>query len=130
MVGNSGAGLAALYPVLCVDDPAASAKAFCALFGLQAVFEADWYVHLKGDGDLQIAFVAIDHESVPEAERKPARGLFVTIDCNDVAAFWMASHEQLDVVTPLVDESWGQRHFICRIPGGVLVDVVQLLPAT
>ena len=128
MIGKAP-GITALYPVVAVEEPAATAAAFRRIVPLDAVFEADWYVHLKHpDSDRQIGFVRFDHDSVPLADRVPVRGAFVTLDADDVAALWEAMSADLDVVLPLTDEAWGQRHFIARLPGGVLVDVVQFLP--
>ena len=121
-------GFSALYPVVAVDWPKTTAAAFQSLFPLEPVFETDWYVHLKSaDGRLQIGFVRFDHESVPAAERAAVQGAFVTLDADDVAALWEKVKTDLEVVLPLTDEAWGQRHFIGRLPGGVLVDIVQLL---
>ena len=49
------------------------------------------------------------------------------LDADDVAALWKTVKTDLEVVLPLTDEPWGQRHLIGRLPGGVLVDIVQLL---
>ncbi len=120
----------ALYPVVAVENPKASAAALRDLASLEPVFEEDWYVHLADTSSgRQVGFVRFDHESVPQTDQKPAGGLFVTMDADDVAAVWADKKDTLDVVHPLTDEAWGQRHFICRIPGGVLVDVVQMLGA-
>ena len=124
--------LSAIYPVVGVEAPAQTAVALQQLFGFEPVFEADWYVHLKRPGsEMQVGFVRYDHISVPMAAKRPVEGtaFFVTIDAADVSAIWGELEEQLDVVVPLTDEEWGQRHFICRLPGNVMVDVVQLLPA-
>ncbi len=118
----------ALYPVVAVENPAESGAAMRELGGLEPVFEEDWYVHLvDGATGRQVGFVRYDHVSVPKADQTPATGLFITMDAEDVAAVWEEKKNQIDVVHPLTDEVWGQRHFICRIPGGVLVDVVQML---
>ncbi len=120
--------ITALYPVVAVDSPRDTAAAFAELFDLQPVFESDWYMHLaSASGGCQVGLVRFDHESVPEGYQASVRGAFVTMDSNDVAAMWEEKKGRLDVVVPLADESWGQRHFICRLPGGVLVDVVQML---
>ncbi len=42
---------------------------------------------------------------------------------------WGDLGDELDIVHLLTDEAWGGRRFICRPPGGVLVDVTQMLPA-
>lgn len=122
--------LTAIYPVVGVEDPAETAAALQRWFGFQPVFQLDWYVHLvAAEGRLQIGVCRYDHASVPKQARKPVVGAFVTIDASDVAAVWAELGDQLDIVHPLTDESWGGRHFICRLPGGVLVDVTQMLPA-
>jgi hypothetical protein len=32
------------------------------------------------------------------------------------------------IVVEMVDEPYGQRHFFCADPGGVLIDVIQTIP--
>ena len=125
------AKLTALYPVVGVESPGETSAAFQKHFGLAPVFETEWYVHLKApESELQLGLVRYDHKSVPAAARRPIEGTgcFVTIDADDVAAIWRARNEELEILQELTDEDWGQRHFICRLPGGLMVDVVQLLP--
>lgn len=130
---NKSRAITALYPVVGVENPQATATAMQDLFGLQPVFEADWYVHLRnGETEMQVGFVRFDHVSVPDNDRRPVTGTssFITMDAADVAGLWHDLQPRLqDVILPLKDEPWGQRHFICRLPGGVMVDVVQLLSA-
>jgi hypothetical protein len=124
--------LTALYPVMGVAVPAETAAAFQRHFGLNPVFATDWYVHLKSaGGEMQLGLVRHDHVSVPADVRRSIAGTaaFVTVDADDVAAVWADLRSQVDIVVPLADETWGQRHFICRLPGEVLVDVVQLIAA-
>lgn len=122
--------ISALYPVVGVASPQRSSADFKKWFGLEPVFQSDWYVHLSSpSGDRQIGFVRFDHESVPEEDQQSVRGAFVTMDADNVKALWEQHKEEFDVVVPLKDEAWGQRHFICRLAGGVLVDVVQMLSA-
>lgn len=122
----------ALYPVVGVDSPAETSNAMQKHFGLTPVFETDWYVHLKAPaGPMQIGLVRFDHESVPEGARRSVSGgaCFVIIDAADVRAVWLARDPELEILQTLTDEAWGQRHFICRLPGGLMVDVVHMLPA-
>lgn len=125
---HQGDRLNALYPVVTVDQPSVTAAAFQRLFAMEPVFETDWYVHLmSSNGARQVGFVRYDHESVPAADREPVKGAFLTMDSSDVAGLWEEVRDVLDIEVPLTDEAWGQRHFIGRLPGGVLVDVVQML---
>jgi hypothetical protein len=115
----------ALYPVVCVESPQSTATAFQRVFGLVPVFESDWYVQLAGDGGMQLGLVRFDHDSVPVASRAAVSGSFVTVDVSDAAQAWAEWQSELDIVQPLTDEEWGQRHFIAGFPGGVIVDVVE-----
>lgn len=120
-----------LYPVLMVDDVAASAAFFRRLFGLRAAFEADWYVHLVAPehGGLELAIMQGDHETIPATGRGRAAGLLVNVEVDDVDGLHArAVAEGVPILQPLRDEAFGQRHFILRDPNGVLVDVVRPIP--
>lgn len=116
----------ALYPVLCVDDPVRAAESFTNAFGLQPVFKEDWYVHLKNN-NFQIGFVRDTHDSIPKGMVPRSQGNFVTIDSNDVNQAWITLKDKFEVIVPIKDEPWGQRHFVCRLYDGVMVDVVQFI---
>ena len=121
-----------LFPDIVSDDVAASRDFYVALLGFRVAFEVDWYVQLQSPADpnVQLAFVQRGHDSVPAGfgEALP-RGVLVTVETKDVDAV----HERaralgVEVVYPLRDEVWGQRHFMAKDPNGLLVDVVQLIP--
>jgi len=119
----------AAYPVICCDDLAATKAFYVTLFGFRPVFEADFYVHLAGADGVQLGFVRADHSSVPDGFGGPAAGVFVTIETDEVDAVHDRARELgLDVVQPLQDEAWGQRHFMVRDPNDLLVDVVRHIP--
>ena len=123
----------ALYPVVGVESPIETSTAIQKHFGLMPVFETTWYVHLKAPkGEVQIGLVRFDHESVPKGARESVSGraCFITIDAGDVREIWEARDPELEILQALTDEAWGQRHFICQLPGGLMVDVVQMLPAS
>ncbi len=118
----------ALYPVLAVESPAETSTAFRRLVDIPVVFEADWYVHLKDDSKgMQIGFVRFTHDSVPSGHQAVSRGNFVTLDAEDVREIWEKARNKFKILVPIKDEEWGQRHFICEIPGGVLLDIVQFI---
>jgi catechol 2,3-dioxygenase-like lactoylglutathione lyase family enzyme len=122
-----------LFPDVCSDRLEASRDFYVALFGFRVVFEApDWYVQMQSPADpnLQLAFVRRDHESVPEGFRDAPRGVLVTIETEDVDAVHRRALELgLAPAYALRSEPWGQRHFMVTDPNGLLVDVVQLIPA-
>ena len=122
-------GFVSLYPVVAVDAPAPTAAEFERFFALKPVFETDWYIHLKSqDGNKQIGLIRSDHDSIPGDHRGNVNGTLVTIETDDAEALWARVQNELSILHPLVDEAWGQRHFIAELVGGVVVDVVQLLP--
>jgi len=116
-----------LYPLLQVRDVAATARFYREHLGFTPVFESDWYIHLRGDSPAvyELAVIAHDHDSIPERGRRPTSGLILSFEVGDAAA----AHDRLvasgvEVVQPLRDEIFGQRHFIASDPNGVLLDII------
>ena len=118
------------YPVLCCRDVAATSAFFVGHFGYQVAFEADWFVHLtreRDDGADQLGFVKFDHETVPPSHRLTAAGLLVSIEVADATELWRRLKDKVTVLLALRDEAFGQRHFIAEAPGGVMVDVIEVI---
>ena len=119
------------YPVLLVEDVAATARFYCDNFRFKPLFEADWYVHLQSAEDkrVNIGLVRYDHETVPQAMRKPTTSLLLNFEVKDPDAV----HERvvaagLPILRSLRDEEFGQRHFITADPNGVMIDVIRPIP--
>lgn len=123
--------ITSFYPVLMVDDVAASAAFYRDVLGFRTTFESDWYVSLVSDAG-ELAVLDRTHETIPEGFRRPVQGLLLNIEVTDAAsehARLVGRHglvERLD----LRDEAFGQRHFIVEAPGGVLVDVIEPIEPT
>ena len=119
-----------LFPDICVHDVAACRDFYVDLFGFEVAFSNGWYVQLvhPSNEPVQLAFVQRDHPSVPQEARVVPAGVLVTLELDDVdVAHARALERELEIVVPLQDEEWGQRHFITRDPAGLLVDVVKLI---
>jgi len=119
-----------LFPVICSSNILACKTFYESLLGLTAAFEIDWYIQMLSptDANLQIAFVARDHESVPPEFRLKPQGVIVTVEMDDVETVYQRAQSlNLPIVKALKDESWGQRHFMTRDPNDLLVDLVQMI---
>lgn len=130
--------LKSFFPVVVTDELASARHFYVDHFGFRVVFEADWYVQLhasRGEGvpPIELAFMIPKVETQPKALHAAfsGAGVILTLDVDDVDAV----HSKLstagvlrDVVVPLQDEAWGQRHFLIRDPAGILLDVAQQIP--
>ena len=120
------------YPVLMTDNVAETAAFYCTHFRFRPVFEADWYVHLqsKEDERVNLAVLNCTHETIPQGSRgKSSSGLFLNFEVADVDGFYEeVQGKDLEILYPLTDEAFGQRHFITRDPNGVLIDVIKPIP--
>jgi uncharacterized glyoxalase superfamily protein PhnB len=121
------------YPVLMSRDVAGRAAFYSRHFGFKPLFAADWYVHLQMESDagVNLAILAGDHQTIPERGRGNASGMLLNFEVADVDAV----HQQLvaaglEIVQPLRDEAFGQRHFITIDPEGVLIDVIMPIAPT
>ncbi|WP_428387943.1 VOC family protein [Mucisphaera sp.] len=97
-------------------------------FSFQAAFKSDWYVHLvhAERPTCCLAVLHAEHETIPASYGAEARGVLVNFEIDDASsAFEQAKRDGLEIVQPLRDEVFGQRHFIVQAPGGVLVDVIE-----
>ncbi|GAA1555013.1 VOC family protein [Actinomadura kijaniata] len=118
--------------MLCTERVAETRDFYTRLLGFEVTFEADWYVSLRRPDapHYELAFVDHAHPTVPEAYRRPVRGLLLNFEVDDVDA----EHERLVVKEGLAEElslrseDFGQRHFIVADPNGVLVDVITQIP--
>ena len=114
------------YPVLMTQDVPAAAAFYRDAIGFELTFESDWYVSLRL-GVFELALLAYDHPTVPEAHRALPRGVILNLEVDDVDAV----HERLTKglglppILELRNEGFGQRHFIVAAPDGVMLDVIQ-----
>jgi len=120
-----------IYPVLMSEDVAAARQFYTSALGFEVTFDSDWYVSLR-HGDAELAILQHDHPTVPDGFGAPAQGVILNIEVEDVAPVHrdLVEVHALQPVVPLRDEDFGQRHFIVRGPGGVLIDVIQPIPPT
>lgn len=119
-----------LFPDICTQNIDAAKTFYTSLFDLEVLFSIDWYVQLKSptDDNLQIAFVDLNHESVPKAYQKIAQGVVVTIESEIVDQLYdKANKLKIPIIKALCDEEWGQRHFMVEDPNGLLVDVYKAI---
>ncbi|WGF87185.1 VOC family protein [Marinivivus vitaminiproducens] len=119
------------YPVIMTRDVAGTAAFYIRHFGFEALFQADWYVHLQRPDQPEVTLAILDpeHETVPEQGRRPVAGLILNFEVDDpdgVHDHFKAAG--LPILTPLRDEAFGQRHFITADPNGVLIDVIKPIP--
>jgi catechol 2,3-dioxygenase-like lactoylglutathione lyase family enzyme len=123
----------AVFPALMTDRLAESRDFYLDLLGMKVAFEDDWYVQLVSPttSAAQLGLVIHGHESVPPVFDRPAAGVLVTVEVDDVDSIYgRAQTRALPIELSLRSEDWGQRHFITRDPNGVAVDVVQVIPVT
>lgn len=119
------------YPVLMTGDVAGTAEFYKQHFCFEALFESDWYVHLRSleDKKVNLGIVQGDHETIPEAGRGRVSGLLINFEVRDPdAVYERVKAAGMRILLPLRDEPFGQRHFITADPNGVLIDVIKPIP--
>lgn len=119
------------YPVIQTNDVAGTVAFYQSHFGFSPAFAADWYVHLQSDADPRVNLAILDatHDTIPAPARGPVAGLILNFEVADAAAECKRLTDAgLPILKPLVDEGFGQRHFITADPNGVLIDVITPIP--
>ncbi|MCR6483291.1 VOC family protein [Amycolatopsis sp. OK19-0408] len=113
-----------------VDDVAATTRFYKDVVGLPVTVELDWFASINaGAPGYEISFVQRGHESVPEGFRaQPTSGVSFGLVVEDAAAeAKRLADAGVELVTPVVDEVYGQRHFYFADPNGVLLDVIEMI---
>ncbi len=121
------------YPVIMTGKVAQTADFYCQYFGFNKAFDSDWYVHLMSgeDKSVNLAILNGQHETVPQGARGSVSGLILNFEVDDVdAEYERLVQAGLEILLPLRDEEFGQRHFITCDPAGVLVDMIKVIPPT
>lgn len=123
--------ISSFYPVLASTDVGAAAAFYEGTLGFRPLFTSEWYVHLQHaqHAEVNLAVLDANHATVPAEQRTPAKGVLINIEVDDVdAEYARLLAAEVEMVLPLRDEPWGQRHFILRGPDGVLVDIIKPIP--
>lgn len=120
----------AMFPVMVANDLEALKQFYEDVFGFNAVyFEPNFYLHLVSPNTgMQMGFLVPNHESQPAFlhSRMVTDGYAISLEVVDAKmTFQQAKDLALEVVMPLKEEAWGQRHFIIQDPAGFYVDIVE-----
>ncbi|MGA1832423.1 VOC family protein [Rhizobium wenxiniae] len=119
------------YPVIMTADVAGTAAFYIQHFGFEALFSADWYVHLQSKESEHVTLAILDggHETIPETGRGTVSGLLLNFEVEDVdAVYERLKAAGLPIRLDIRDEDFGQRHFIAADPNGVLIDIIKPIP--
>ena len=118
----------ASFPVFITEKLQLSKDYFMENFGFNAVFANDWYVHLVTPNGIQLGFLMPEHSSQPEFFHQAfnGNGAIFSLEVEDAdEAYLTAQARGLNILLPLKEEEWGQKHFVVKDPSGVKIDVVQ-----
>lgn len=112
---------------LLTDDVAGLRDFYVEQFGWRVTSDAGFFASLGHDDQAyELCVMARDHPLVPDGFGAAAGGLILAFMVEDSAA--EAARLQaagVRLLTSVVDEPYGQRHFFAADPAGVLIDVVQ-----
>lgn len=96
-------------------------------FGWHVTSDAGFFVSLGHDDQAsELCVMEHDHALVPEGHRARAGGLILGFMVGDATAeAARLEAEGVALLTPVVDEPYGQRHFFLADPAGALIDVIE-----
>lgn len=114
--------------LLCSNVPEA-AHFYRTHLGLAVTADIGWFVSMTKE-DMQppfeLSLCASDHDTVPREIRMPASGTVLAFMVDDVKSVYARFvNEGLGLLTDVLDEPWGQRHFYVAAPDGVALDIFQ-----
>jgi catechol 2,3-dioxygenase-like lactoylglutathione lyase family enzyme len=114
-----------------VEDVAAARDFLVEKLGFKVTVDLGWYADFCHESSESFMFdlVQADHESTPEPYRgRPVTGTILALVVEDATGEEARLREAgADIVSPNKDEPWGQRHFYVAVPGGLLLEIVQMI---
>jgi len=118
------------YPALMVKNVAELKDYFVEILDFEVVYDSDWYVHLskRNQKNINLAFVKYDHESIPKESRKIAQGILLNLEIDNVENEYDRIKNTVSIEMKLKEEAWGQKHFIIKAPGNILIDIIKVIP--
>ncbi|WP_414940527.1 VOC family protein [Amycolatopsis sp. cmx-11-51] len=114
-----------------VDDIAGTTAWWKRHLRLTVTIELDWFSSLNvGVPGYEMSFAKRGHKATPEPWRsQEAAGSMVGLMVADAAAeYERLRGEGVKIVTELVDEEFGQRHFYIEDLNGFLIDIIEVIP--
>ena len=115
-----------MYPGYIAENLAETRAFFVDKLGFAPVFESDWFVLLKLDGN-QIGLMKPEQQGQAPIFRRayPGHGAWITFDVPDVdLVHARAKAAGIEILVELRDEPWGERHFSAMAPNGLALDFV------
>lgn len=116
---------------LLTDEVATIRDFWVEHFGWRVTSDAGFFVSLGHDDQAnELCVMQRDHALVPDGYAEAARGVIIAFMVGDARAEAVRLEAGgVTMLTGVVDEPYGQRHFFAADPGGVLIDVIEVIPA-
>ncbi|MET0283114.1 MAG: VOC family protein [Polyangiales bacterium] len=112
--------------VLLTSDVARLRAFFVDTFSYEVTVDIGWFVSLRHPAlGSTLDLWSEQHESARELPRGAAGFVLAYLTPDVALAEKRAVAAGAEVVQPLRDEPWGQRHVLLRVPGGPILDLVQ-----
>ena len=115
-----------MYPGYISENLAETRAFFVDKLGFAPIFESEWFVLLKLEGN-QIGLMKPEQTGQAPIFRKAygGSGAWITFDVPDVdLVYRRAKAAGIEILVDIRDEPWGERHFSAVAPGGLALDFV------
>jgi len=133
MMMVNGTRIIKCYPTIVTDKLQSSREFYTRHFGFNTVFENEWYLHLISDTGIRLTFLLPDHPTQPEHFHKAltGNGMFLNFEVeNAEAEYNKLKKNGVRIITKIVSETWGQKHFVIKDPNGLKIDIFQEIQPT
>ena len=117
-----------VLPNICTDRMEETRDFYVDLLGFAVgTVHAGWYIQVVSPTDprLQIGIVRRDAEFTPKAFQRPAEGVIISVQVDDVDAVHAAAVKRgFQIAQGLRTQDFGMRHFMVVDPNGLLVNIL------
>ncbi|MGK4468372.1 VOC family protein [Mammaliicoccus sciuri] len=120
------------YPVLMTNTVEQDAEFYSKYLAFNKTYSSDWYISLIDAYDNELAILDVNHETVPHGFAKTTSGVILNIEVENVDEVYQSliSSKESKIVLDMKIEEFGQKHFIIAGPNNILIDIIEVIPAT
>lgn len=116
-----------LLPNICTEKLKETRDFYMDLLGFVVGFEHEgWYIQMASPSNphLQIGIMRLHHEFTPRPFQRPAQGVIISVQVEDVDATYSTVKAQgFRIAHEICDEAFGMRRFMVADPNDLLVNL-------
>lgn len=117
-----------MFPLVITEKIKLCKDFYTKYFGFEAVFDSDWYIHLRNPSGVELGFMMPDLKNQPHVLHSiyAGNGVVISFEVEEIEEEYKKhTNMGIDITYDLKNEEWGQKHYMVKDPSGMIIDIIQ-----